>query len=215
MVQESEVLRRFEEAGVFPIIVIDRAEDAAPLAEALLSAGMGIAEVTFRTDAAAAAMETVSTRFPEILLGAGTVLRPEQARRAVDVGARFVLSPGFNPVVVDACGELGLPIFPGVCTPTEIEAAMAKGLSVLKFFPAEAMGGVKFLQAISAPLSMVRYLPTGGVNPQNLGDYLRFKQTLACAGTWIVKKEWLAEGRFDLIGKEAAEALAIARSLRG
>ncbi len=209
-----DVIQKFESLGVFPIIVIDRADDAVPLAETLLAAGMPVAEVTFRTPAAAAAMEIIARRFPEILLGAGTVLSSEQARRARDVGARFALSPGLNPAVVDACRDLGLPIFPGVCTPTEIEAAMARGLTVLKFFPAEAMGGLRFLQAISAPLSMVRYLPTGGINLQNLRDYLQFPLTLACAGTWIVRKDWLAEQRFDLIGREAAEALRVVREVR-
>lgn len=212
---EFEVVRQFEHLGVFPIIVIDRADDAPPLAEALLAAGMPIAEITFRTEAAAAAMEAIAARYPEILLGAGTVLKPDQAQRARDVGARFALSPGLNPTVVEACRKLDLPIFPGVCTPTEIEAAMALGLTVLKFFPAEAMGGLSFLKAISAPLSRVRYLPTGGVNLQNLTEYLQFKQTLACAGTWIVRKDWLAERRFDLIRNEAESALAAAREARG
>ncbi len=214
MSRVNEVVELFESLGVFPIIVIDRADDAVPLAESLLAAGMPVAEVTFRTPDAAAAMEIISSRFPQVLLGAGTVLSPEQARRACDAGARFALSPGLNPAVVAACRDLGLPIFPGVCTPTEVEEAMALGLTVLKFFPAEAMGGLRFLQAVSAPLSMVRWLPTGGVNLQNLRDYLQFPQTLACAGTWIVRKEWLAEKRFDLIGREAAEALRVAREVR-
>lgn len=209
-----DVVATFERLGVFPIIVIDRVEDAVPLGEALLEAGMPIAEITFRTPAAAAAIESLARACPEMLLGAGTVLSPEQAQRAFDAGARFVLSPGLNPVVVDYCRDHGIAAFPGVCTPTEIEAALARGLKVVKFFPAEAMGGLKYLKAVSAPLSMVRYLPTGGLNPDNLPGYLSFRQTLACAGTWIVRKEWLEAGRFDLIRGAAARALEIVAGVR-
>jgi len=210
----DQIVRQFEQMGVFPIIVIDNPEDAAPLGEALLKGGMPCAEVTFRTAGAAAAIESLAKTFPEMLIGAGTVLKPEQAQQAKDCGARFVLSPGFNPTVVDYCRNIELPIFPGVCTPSEIEAAMGKGLTTLKFFPAEAMGGLAFLKAVCAPLSMVRFLPTGGVNTENLKAYLAFDRVLACAGTWIARKEWLRDRRFDLIQNEAAEAVRIAQSVR-
>lgn len=209
------ITNRLEELGVFPIIVIDRAEDASPLGEALLEAGLPCAEVTFRTPAAATAIHTLSREFPEMLVGAGTVLSIEQADKAIDSGARFILSPGFNPTVVDHCLKRGVTIYPGVCTPTEIEAAMGKGLRVLKFFPAEAMGGLAYLKAISAPLSMVRYLPTGGVNLTNLPDYLTFDKIVSCAGTWIVKKEWLQARDFDRIREEAAASVKVVQQVRG
>lgn len=211
----DETTARLEQLGVFPIIVIDRAEDAVPLGEALLKAGLPCAEVTFRTPAAAEAIQTLAREFPEMLVGAGTVLSIEQADRAIDSGARFILSPGFNPSVVDHCIMRGVTIYPGVCTPTEIEAAMGKGLRVLKFFPAEAMGGLSYLKAISAPLSMVRYLPTGGVNLTNLPDYLAFDKIVSCAGTWIVKKEWLQARDFDRIRQEAEASVKVVQQVRG
>ncbi len=210
----NTIIQKLEEMGVFPIIVIDDPDDAEPLGEALLKAGMPCAEVTFRTPAAAAAIDRLGRRFPQLLLGAGTVLKIDQAKQAKELGVQFILSPGFNPKVVDYCLGEGLTVFPGVCTPSEIEAAMDHGLTVLKFFPAEAMGGLNYLKAISAPLSMVRFLPTGGVNLQNLPAYLEFKQTLACAGTWIARKEWLKQKRFDLIAKEASQALEVVRTVR-
>ena len=149
-----------------------------------------------------------------MLLGAGTVLQVEQVDQAIDAGARFILAPGFNPAVVDYCLAQDVPVFPGVCTPTEVEAALGKGLNVLKFFPAEAMGGVNYLKAISAPLSMVRYLPTGGVNLKNLSDYLNFDRVLACAGTWIARKDRLREKRFDLIEEDAAKAVSLVAQIR-
>lgn len=212
---EESITSKIERLGVFPIIVIDRVEDALPLGEALLRGGLPCAEVTFRTSVAAEAIRTLSREFPEMLLGAGTVLKVEQADAAVEAGATFMVTPGFNHQVVDHCLEKGIEIYPGVCTPTEIDTAVTKGLMVLKFFPAEAMGGLSYLKAVSAPLSMVRYIPTGGVNLQNFPDYLAFDKVLACAGTWIVKKHWLAEGRFDLIEKEAANAVEVVSSVRG
>lgn len=212
---KESITNKIERLGVFPIIVIDRASDAVPLGEALLKAGLPCAEVTFRTAAAAEAIRTLSKEFPEMLLGAGTVLKVEQADAAVEAGATFMVTPGFNHQVVDHCIQQGIEIYPGVCTPTEIDTAVTKGLEVLKFFPAEAMGGLSYLKAVSAPLSMVRYIPTGGVNLQNFPDYLAFDKVLACAGTWIVKKNWLAEGRFDLIEKEAANAVEVVKRVRG
>jgi Entner-Doudoroff aldolase len=212
---KESTTNKIERLGVFPIIVIDRVADVIPLGEALLRAGLPCAEVTFRTEAAAEAIQTLSKKFPEMLLGAGTVLKVDQADAAIDAGATFMVTPGFNHQVVDHCLQKGIDIYPGVCTPTEIDTAVTKGLSVLKFFPAEAMGGLSYLKAVSAPLSMVRYIPTGGVNLENFPDYLAFDKVLACAGTWIVKKNWLAEGRFDLIETEAANAVDMVRKVRG
>jgi len=212
---KESITNKIEGLGVFPIIVIDQAADALPLGEALMRAGLPCAEVTFRTEAAAEAIGTLSKEFPGMLLGAGTVLKVEQADAAIDAGATFMVTPGFNHKVVDHCIEKGINIYPGVCTPTEMDTAVSKGLTVLKFFPSEAMGGLPFLKAVSAPLSMVRFIPTGGVNLQNFPDYLAFNKTLACAGTWIVKKNWLAEGRFDLIEQEAANAVDVVKKVRG
>jgi 2-dehydro-3-deoxyphosphogluconate aldolase/(4S)-4-hydroxy-2-oxoglutarate aldolase len=211
----TTVTQQIEQLGVFPIIVIEDARDALQLGETLLDAGLPCAEVTFRTAAAEEAIRSLAQGFPELLVGAGTVLSVEQAQKAIDAGATFVLSPGFNPKVVDFCLRQEVAIYPGIATPTEIEAAMAKGLKVLKFFPAESMGGLQYLKAISAPLSMVRYIPTGGVNLQNLPDYLNFDKVLACAGTWIVKKPWLKDKDFDRIRKEAEDAVALVKKLRG
>jgi len=211
----TTVTQQIEQLGVFPIIVIEDATDATRLGETLLSAGLPCAEVTFRTEAAEEAIRILAEGFPDLLVGAGTVLSVEQAQKAIDAGAKFLLSPGFNPSVVDFCLSQDVEIYPGICTPTEIEAAMAKGLRVLKFFPAGSMGGVRYLQAVSAPLSMVRYIPTGGVNLQNLPDYLNFDKVLACAGTWIVKKQWLKDKDFDRIRKEAEKAVAVVKKVRG
>ena len=211
----TTVTQQIEQLGVFPIIVIEDAKDALQLGETLLAAGLPCAEVTFRTAAAEEAIRSLAEGFPELLVGAGTVLSVEQAQKAIDAGATFILSPGFNPKVVDFCLSQDVAIYPGIATPTEIEAAMAKGLKVLKFFPAASMGGLQYLKAISAPLSMVRYIPTGGVNLQNLPDYLNFDKVLACAGTWIVKKQWLIDRDFDRIRKEAEDAVAVVKKLRG
>jgi len=209
------VIDRIGELGVFPIIVIENAADAEPIGSALIEGGLPIVEVTFRTPAAAAAIRTFSTRYPEMLVGAGTVLSTELVDAAIDAGARFILAPGYNPVVVDYCLEKGIAVFPGVCTPSEIDACLAKGLEVLKFFPAEAMGGLKYLEAVSAPLAAARYLPTGGLTLQNLPDYLAFEKTHACAGTWIAKKDRIREGRFDLIRRDAEAAREVVRKVRG
>jgi 2-dehydro-3-deoxyphosphogluconate aldolase/(4S)-4-hydroxy-2-oxoglutarate aldolase len=209
------IIERIEEMGVFPIIVIDRPADARPLGEALLEAGLPSAEVTFRTSAAAEAIHILSSEFPDLLVGAGTVLNEEQAQSAVDAGAQFILAPGFNSAVVDFCSRQDVVAFPGVCTPTEIEAALRKGLTVLKFFPAEAMGGLAYLKAVSGPLAQARFVPTGGVNLENLPEYLRFEKVLACAGTWIVKKAWLNEGDFNRIRQEAEAAVRVVKEVRG
>lgn len=206
---------RIGRLGVFPIVVLRRISDVQPLGEALNRAGLSCVEVTFRTDIAAEAISLFSKQFPELLLGAGTVLTIDQARQAFDSGAEFVLTPGFNPRVVDFCLEQGKTIFPGVCTPTEMEAALGKGLTTLKFFPAGAMGGVSYLKAVAGPLPMLRFLPTGGVNLQNLREYLAFDKVAACAGSWIVREEWLVGKRFDLIEETAAASLRVVAEVRG
>ena len=211
----NPIITKIGELGVFPIVVLDDSADAEPIGEALMAGGLPIVEVTLRTPAAAEAIKIFSHRFPGMLVGAGTVLSNEQVDIAADAGAEFILSPGFNPRVVDYCHKKGLTIFPGVCTPSEIDACLGMGLEVLKFFPAEAMGGLKYLEAVSPPLAKARYLPTGGLTLQNLPDYLAFEKTHACAGTWIAKKDRIKAGRFDLIQKDAEASCAVVRQVRG
>ncbi|NDJ78772.1 MAG: bifunctional 4-hydroxy-2-oxoglutarate aldolase/2-dehydro-3-deoxy-phosphogluconate aldolase [Chloroflexi bacterium] len=210
-----DILHQLGRFGLIPVVAIDDANDAARLGEALLAGGLPCAEITFRTAAAAEAMHAISTAYPEMLLGAGTVLTIEQAQRAVEAGARFIVAPGFDVRVVDWCLEHEVPVTPGVVTPTEISAALAKGLHVLKFFPAEAMGGIPTLKAVSGPFGGVKFIPTGGINAANLADYLRLPVVHACGGSWIVKKQLIADGAFDTITQLVQAALAIVRAARG
>ncbi len=203
------VLDRIGELKIVPVIALDRSEDAGPLGDALLAGGLPCAEVTFRTDAAVGAMQILA-EYPDILLGAGTVLSVDQVKVAVDAGARFIVSPGFNPKVVGYCAENDIPITPGICTPSDIEQAIGFGLEVVKFFPAEAFGGLKTLKAISAPYTMMRFIPTGGVSTANLCDYLAFPKVLACGGSWIAKRDLINAGRFDEITRLTSEAVALA-----
>jgi 2-dehydro-3-deoxyphosphogluconate aldolase / (4S)-4-hydroxy-2-oxoglutarate aldolase len=208
----EEVTRRLRAVRVVPVIVIEEAAAAAPLAAALVGGGLPCAEVTFRTKAAGDALRRMVSEQPDMLVGAGTVLTAQQAREARAAGARFVVAPGFGPAVVDYCLEHGIPVYPGVCTPTEIEAALAKGLSVLKFFPAEPAGGVAYLKAIAAPYGMVEFMPTGGITAANLGAYLAFPKVVACGGSWMAPGNWIAAGHFDRIRAEAANAVALTRA---
>lgn len=201
--------------GIVPVIVIENAHDAVSLGKALLEGGLPCAEITFRTEAASEAIGRLREEFPDLLMGAGTVLTTDQAAKAIDAGARFIVAPGFNPRVVDYCLTREVEIFPGICTPTEIEAAIEKGLTNLKIFPIEHMGGLEYLKTISAPYSSVRYLPTGGIGPENVRKYLSFDKVFACAGTWMAKSEWIAAQRFDLIRERAWEAVQIVRETRG
>src|SRR5215475_4891815 len=177
-----KIVERVREIGIVPVVSISKLEYALPLAESLLEGGLPCAEITFRTAAAAESISQVRVRFPEILLGAGTVLTVEQAESAAEAGAQFIVSPGTNPAVVQFCRSNSMMVFPGVCTPTEIEMALSHGIDVLKFFPAEPMGGVKFLKSISAPYGRVRFIPTGGIDAENLAAYLAFDRVLACGG---------------------------------
>jgi 2-dehydro-3-deoxyphosphogluconate aldolase / (4S)-4-hydroxy-2-oxoglutarate aldolase len=208
------IVERAREIGIVPVVSIPELEDALPLAEALLEGGLPCAEITFRTSSAAESIARIRSRFPEILLGAGTVLTTEQAETAISAGAEFIVSPGTNLTVVDYCLSKGVTIFPGVCTPTEIEMGLSKGVDVLKFFPAEPMGGVKFLQAICAPYKNVRFIPTGGIDMKNIGQYLVLPQVVACGGSWMVKPELFETGDFAKVRRLAGEAVALARELR-
>jgi 2-dehydro-3-deoxyphosphogluconate aldolase / (4S)-4-hydroxy-2-oxoglutarate aldolase len=209
-----DIIDRMRQMGIIPVVSIPRLEHALPLAESLLEGGLPCAEVTFRTAAAAESMTEIRARFPEIFLGAGTVLTIEQAETAINSGAQFIVSPGTNPAVVDYCLSKGVTIFPGVCTPTEIEMALAKGVDVLKFFPAEPMGGVGFLKAICAPYRQVRFIPTGGIDQKNLGQYLALTEVIACGGSWMVRPELMNAGEFDRIRQLVKEAVALVDELR-
>jgi 2-dehydro-3-deoxyphosphogluconate aldolase/(4S)-4-hydroxy-2-oxoglutarate aldolase len=195
---------------VVPVIVIDDAADAVPLGRALAEGGIPCAEITFRTAAAEDAIRRMASELPDVLVGAGTVLSPEQAARAMAAGAQFIVAPGFNRRVVDFCLERGVPVYPGVSTPTEIEAALEAGLRVLKFFPAEPLGGLPYLKAVAAPYAGVGFMPTGGITPRNLGDYLAFPRVVACGGSWMAPAEWISAGAFDRIRDETRAACALA-----
>ncbi|HZO95965.1 MAG TPA: bifunctional 4-hydroxy-2-oxoglutarate aldolase/2-dehydro-3-deoxy-phosphogluconate aldolase [Gaiellaceae bacterium] len=206
----EEAVARLARARVLPVATIDDPDRAADACAALARGGIRCIEVAFRSEAAAAALERARA-VEGFLLGAGTVLSAEQARAAADAGADFAVAPGLNEEVVDACRELGLPFFPGIATPSELDRARRLGLRTLKVFPAEQLGGPGFLRALSAAYPDVGFLPTGGVGPDTLAGYLAVPAVVACAGTWLVKRELLREGRFDEIERLAREAAALAR----
>ena len=203
----SSITEWLKRARVIPVIVIDDAAHASSLAEALASGGLPCAEITLRTAAGIEAIQRIADAWPDVMVGAGTVLSPEQAERAINAGATFIVSPGFNPAVVDFCQERGTPVFPGVCTPTEIEMALAKGLTTVKFFPAAPMGGINYLRAIAAPYGMMQFIPTGGINSSNIAEYLAFSKVLACGGSWMAPAEWIGAGAFGRIRDETARAV--------
>ena len=203
----NEILKKIGELGIVPVVKIDNAADAVPLGKALIEGGLPLAEITFRTDAAAEAIKNIAKAFPEMLVGAGTVLTVEQAQRAINAGAKFMVSPGFNPAVVEFCVKNGIPIIPGCSNPTDIEMALGFGLEVVKFFPAEAFGGLNTLKAMSAPYSMIKFIPTGGIDAKNIIDYLNFNKVLACGGSWMVKDELIKKGDFAEITRLTREAV--------
>ena len=211
----NDVTQALATIRIIPIIVIDDPANAVPLARALHEGGISCVEITFRTSTAAEALRCITGEFPDLLVGAGTVLTPEQATWAKAAGAKFVVSPGINLRVVDYCLTHDMPVYPGVCTPTEIETALSRGLRVVKFFPAEQIGGLPYLKAIAAPYGDIDFIPTGGVNASNLASYLAFKRVIACGGSWMAPAEWIAQQRFDRIKDEARVASAIARASRG
>jgi 2-dehydro-3-deoxyphosphogluconate aldolase/(4S)-4-hydroxy-2-oxoglutarate aldolase len=208
--EQDPVVDAVARTRLLPVIVLQDAAAADPLAEALVAGGLRSVEVTFRTDAAAEAIKVMAER-GDLLVGAGTVLSVEQVDRAVSAGARFVVSPGFSPRVVRHCRELGIPVFPGAATATEIQMALDEGLDTVKFFPAEDLGGVKMIKALAAPFRSVRFIPTGGVNTANLADYLALPAVLAVGGTWMVAPDLLAEGRWDEVTARTAAAVATAQ----
>ncbi len=203
----NEIITRFSKLGIIPVVAINDAKDAVPLAKALCEGGLPVAEVTFRTDAAEEAIRRMCEAYPDMLIGAGTVLTTEQVDRAVGAGAKFIVSPGLNPKVVKYCLSKNVPITPGTSSPTDIEAALELGLDVVKFFPAEQSGGIAKIKAMAAPYTGVRFMPTGGINANNLKDYLDFPKIVACGGSWMVKSDMIANGQFDEIKRLTREAV--------
>lgn len=202
----KSVLKGLSAHKLVPVIALEHEAEADPLAEALIAGGLPVAEVTFRTAAAEASIRAMAKR-GDVLVGAGTVLSPEQADRAKGAGATFIVSPGFNPKVVQHCLDIDLPIIPGVSNPTDVEMALDHGLTTVKFFPAEAFGGLKTLKAIAAPYGMMRFVPTGGIGPNNVADYLAFDRVVACGGSWMVKPALYADGDFSQVESETRAAV--------
>ncbi|MBE5871960.1 MAG: bifunctional 4-hydroxy-2-oxoglutarate aldolase/2-dehydro-3-deoxy-phosphogluconate aldolase [Lachnospiraceae bacterium] len=200
----NKVIDKISKIGIVPVIALDDAKDAAPLAKALSEGGIDCAEVTFRTAAAKDTIRIIAKNYPDMLVGAGTVLTQKQVDEAVEAGAEFIVSPGLNPQVVAYCIEKGVPVVPGTSTPSDVETALSLGLEVVKFFPAEAAGGIGMIKAMSAPYGGVKFMPTGGINADNLNQYLDFSKVIACGGSWMVKKDLIKAGDFDKI-KELTE----------
>ena len=201
------VLEQISKIGIVPVVKIDRAEDALPLAKALCAGGLPCAEVTFRTDAAAAAIEIMTKNFPNMCVGAGTVLNAAQVDAAVAAGAKFIVSPGLNPKTVKYCLEKGVPITPGTSSPSDIEQAIELGLEVVKFFPAEQSGGLAKIKAMAAPYVNMKFMPTGGINAKNLTSYLDFPKIIACGGSWMVPGDLINAGEWDKIEQLTREAV--------
>jgi 2-dehydro-3-deoxyphosphogluconate aldolase/(4S)-4-hydroxy-2-oxoglutarate aldolase len=198
---------------IIPVVVLNRAEDAKPLAKALCEGGLKCAEVTFRTEAAEESIRIMASEYPDMMVGAGTVLTIEQVDRAVNAGARFIVSPGFDPEIVDYCIQKDIPVVPGCMTPSEVAQGVKRGLEVLKFFPAEQAGGIAMIKAMSAPYTSVRFMPTGGINAKNLEQYLSFGKIAACGGSWMVKADLIDAGDFDKIKELTKEAVELASSI--
>lgn len=210
----STIDKQMMEFGVVPVVVLSNAEDALPLADVLVMGGLPCAEVTFRTDAAEESIRRMTKKYPDMLVGAGTVLTLEQVNRAVAAGAKFIVSPGFDPEIVDYCLEKNIPVFPGCITPSEVAQAVKRGLKIIKFFPAEQFGGISTIKALAAPYTTVRFMPTGGVNAKNLNDYLSSDKILCCGGSWMVKGDLIKTGEFDKIYELTKEAVELVKSIR-
>ena len=203
----NEVLEKIQKIGIVPVVVLNDAKDAAPLAKALCDGGLPCAEVTFRTEAAEESIRIMAEQFPQMLVGAGTVLTTEQVDRAVAAGAKFIVSPGLNPKVVKYCIEKGVPVTPGTANPSDVEQAIELGLEVVKFFPAEAAGGLNMIKSMAAPYTNMKFMPTGGVNAKNLTSYLDFPKIIACGGSWMVPGDLINAGEWHKIEQLTREAV--------
>lgn len=211
-----DIVETLKSAGIIPVIVIDREEQAVPLAKALVNGGLPVLEVTFRTKAAPAAIAAIKSEVPDAIVGAGTLLTPAMVKEAAAVGCAFGVAPGFDPAVVEAAKAAGLPFCPGIATASELSQALTSGAEMVKFFPAEAAGGVGMIRNLLGAFRFtgVKFMPTGGVNLSNVADYLAVPEIVACGGTWIVPKDALADGDYARIGRLASDASALVRKLR-
>lgn len=210
-----EILEKVQEIGIIPVVVLEDAKDAAPLAKALCEGGLPCAEVTFRTAAAEESIRIMAEQFPEMLVCAGTVLTTEQVDRAVAAGAKFIVSPGLNPRIVKYCVDKGILIVPGCSNPSDVEQALENGLDVVKFFPAQQAGGLPMIKAMAAPYVGVKFMPTGGINAENVKDYLAYDRIVACGGSWMVKGDLVKAGDFEKITALVKEAAEIVKECRG
>lgn len=211
----EDLIQQLSDTGVVPVVKIDNPKDAIPLAKALRDGGINCAEITFRTNAAEQSIKEIHNAFEDMLIVAGTVLTIEQADKAINAGASAIVSPGFNQDVVKHCIQKKYPVIPGIATPSELDRAMSLGLKYLKFFPAEAAGGVKMIKAMSAPYSMIKFMPTGGITTSNIADYLNCKAVFACGGSWMVPADKIVEGKFDEIKDLVSEATSLLKKIRG
>ena len=210
----NAVLEQIQALGIVPVVVLDDAKDAKPLAKALCDGGLSCAEVTFRTPAAEESIRIMAQEFPDMLVGAGTVLTTEQVDCAVAAGAKFIVSPGLNPRIVKYCVEKGIPITPGCSNASDIELALENGLEVVKFFPAEPAGGLRMIKALAGPYVGVKFMPTGGINASNVREYLAYNRIIACGGSWMVKGDLIRAGEFDKITELTKEAVEIVKESR-
>lgn len=210
----NAVLEQLSKFGVVPVVVLNDVKDAEPLAKALCQGGLPCAEVTFRTEAAEESIRLMTEQFPEMLVGAGTVLTVEQVDAAVRTGAKFIVSPGFDAEIVDYCLKNEIPVFPGCISPSEVAQAVKRGLKVVKFFPAEPAGGISMIKAMAAPYTGLKFMPTGGINAKNLGEYLSCDKIVCCGGSWMVKGELVKTGEFNKIRQLTEEARRLVDSIR-
>ena len=210
----NKTLEKLGQFGVVPVVVLDDAKDAAPLAKALCEGGLACAEVTFRTDAAAESIRIMTETCPEMVVGAGTVLTTKQVDRAIAAGAKFIVTPGLDPEIVTYGIERGIPVTPGVVSPSELAQAYKLGLRLVKFFPAEPSGGLPMIKALAAPYNMMQFMPTGGISAATLPDYLRYEKIFACGGSWMVKGDLIKSGNFERITALTKEAVELVHSIR-
>lgn len=203
----NDLLNKIHDIAIVPVVAIDDASDAIPLANALVKGGLPIAEITFRTDAAEQAIRAITSEVPQMIVGAGTVLTTDQMDKAIAAGASFVVSPGFNPKTLEHALSKGICMIPGTATPGEMEQAMGYGLDAVKFFPAELNGGLAMLKALAGPYRTLKWMPTGGINADNITDYLSFDRVLACGGTWMVNKSLIAAKKWDEITALCSDAV--------
>ena len=210
----NQILEEISNIGVVPVVAIDHKYDAAPLADALTKGGLPCAEVTFRTEAAEESIRLMHEAYPDMVLAAGTVLTTEQVDRAVAAGASVIVSPGFDPEIVDYCISKNIPVMPGIVTPSELAQAVKRGLTRVKFFPATAAGGIKMIKAMCAAYTTVRIMPTGGINTSNLEEFLSCDKIFCCGGSWMVKGDLIKAGEFDKIKDMTAEAVALVKEIR-